>query len=61
MSSSFNPRQLSDFARYCGFHYDSLDPAALVREILVDMERGLEGLPSSLPMIPSYITPVSKV
>jgi len=34
---------------------------ALVKEVLVDMERGLAGLSSSLPMIPSYITPVSKV
>jgi hexokinase len=59
MSSNFNPRELSDFARYYGFHYDSLDPAALVKDILIDMERGLAGKSSSLPMIPSYITPVS--
>jgi len=61
MRSCFNPKRLSDFARYYGFHYDSLDPAALVKEILIDMERGLEGLGSSLPMIPSYIMPVSGV
>ena len=61
MGSIFNPKELSDFARYYGFHYDSLDPEALVREILVDMERGLKGLSSSLPMLPSYITPVSEV
>ena len=61
MSSCFSPQELSDFARYYGFHYDSLDPTALVREILIDMERGLKGLSSSLPMIPSYITPVSRV
>ena len=61
MSSCFNPQELSDFARYYGFHYDSLDPIALVKEILIDMERGLSGLSSSLPMIPSYITPVSAV
>ncbi|MDR1859031.1 MAG: hexokinase [Treponema sp.] len=60
MGSCFNPRELSDFARYYGFHYDSLDPMSLVREILIDMERGLEGLGSSLPMIPSYITPMSE-
>jgi hexokinase len=60
MSSCYNPQELSDFARYYGFHYDSLDPVALVREILIDMERGLAGLSSSLPMIPSYISPVSK-
>ncbi|MDR2922472.1 MAG: hexokinase [Treponema sp.] len=60
MSSCFNPQELSDFARYYGFHYDSLEPMALVREVLIDMERGLEGKSSSLPMIPSYITPSSK-
>jgi hexokinase len=61
MGSCFNPRELSDFARYYGFHYDSLEPAALIKEILIDMDRGLKGLSSSLPMIPSYISPVSKV
>ena len=61
MHSRFNPRELSDFARYYGFHYDGLDPIALVRDVLVDMERGLDGRDSSLPMIPSYITPVSRV
>jgi hexokinase len=60
MGSCFNPRELSDFARYYGFHYDSLEPAALIKEILIDMDRGLKGLSSSLPMIPSYISPVSK-
>ena len=61
MGSCFNTQELSDFARYYGFHYDSLEPMALVREILIDMDRGLKGLSSSLPMIPSYISPVSKV
>jgi hexokinase len=61
MSSGFNPQKLSDFARFYGFHYDSLDPVSLVKEVLIDMERGLEGKSSSLPMIPSYITPVSRV
>jgi hexokinase len=61
MGSCFNIQELSDFARYYGFHYDSLEPMALVREVLIDMERGLKGLSSSLPMIPSYISPVSKV
>jgi hexokinase len=60
MNLCFNPRELSDFARYYGFHYDSLEPTALVKEILIDMDRGLKGLSSSLPMIPSYISPVSK-
>ncbi|MCL2067070.1 MAG: hexokinase [Treponema sp.] len=58
---SFNPQELSDFARYYGFHYDICDPAALVKDVLIEMERGLEGQLSSLPMIPSYIVPVTQV
>jgi hexokinase len=61
MNPCFNPDELSDFARYYGFHYDNLDPAALVKEVLIDMERGLKGQSSSLPMIPSYLSPMSKV
>ena len=59
MRSGFDPRELSDFARYYGFHYGSLDPQALVKDVLIDMERGLCGRSSSLPMIPSYIRPES--
>jgi len=59
--SKFNAVKLSDFARYYGFHYDSLNPNALVKEVLIEMERGLAGLSSSLPMIPSYITPVTNI
>ena len=61
MGNAFNPKELSDFARYYGFHYDGLDPASLVKDICIDMKRGLEGKSSSLPMIPTYISPVSKV
>ncbi|MDR3334967.1 MAG: hexokinase [Treponema sp.] len=61
MSSSFNPTELSEFARYYGFHYDIADPATLVRDALIDMERGLRGQSSSLPMIPTYLSPVSHV
>jgi len=57
----FNPEELSDFARYYGFHYDSFNPQALVKEVLIEMERGLAGSSSSLPMIPSYITPVAYI
>ncbi|MCL2801616.1 MAG: hexokinase [Treponema sp.] len=57
----FNADELSDFARYYGFHYDGINPHSLVKEVLIDMERGLEGKSSSLPMIPSYITPVSDI
>jgi hexokinase len=58
MAFSFNPQELSDFARFYGFHYDNWDPMALVQDVLIDMERGLKGQSSSLPMIPSYISPV---
>jgi hexokinase len=61
MAFFFNPQELSDFARYYGFHYDNWDPIALVQDILLEMERGLGGQGSSLPMIPSYIHPVSRV
>ena len=59
MGYCYNPDELSDFARYYGFHYDNHEPLALVRDILIDMERGLAGEPSSLPMIPSYLQPMS--
>jgi hexokinase len=61
MAYSFNPEELSAFARYYGFHYDHWDPLALVQAVRIDMERGLAGRGSSLPMIPSYIHPVSRV
>jgi hexokinase len=61
MGSSFNAAELADFARYYGFHYDICDPAVLVRDVLFDMDRGLRGKPSSLPMIPAYLSPVSRV
>jgi hexokinase len=57
----FDPREISDFAHYYGFHYDSLDPVSLMRDVLNHIERGLRGQASSLPMIPSYISPVSHV
>ena len=60
MSETFNPAALSEFARHYGFHYDRIDPAGLVEDVLVEMERGLRGQTSSLPMIPAYISPVSK-
>jgi len=61
MSKKFDPAALSEFARYYGFHYDRIDPAALVEDVVYEMERGLRGLPSSLPMIPAYISPASKI
>jgi hexokinase len=57
----FNKNELDDFARHYGFHYDIIEPEALVRDFCVDMERGLLGESSSMPMIPSHLKPVSKV
>jgi len=57
----FNAEELSDFARFYGFHYDTINPHALVKEVLIEMERGLSGIGSCLPMIPSYITPVTRL
>jgi len=61
MRTSFNPRFLADFARYYGFHYGVCDPITLVKDMVIEMERGLQGDPSSLPMLPSYLTPVTAV
>ena len=58
---SFKPSELNDFARSYGFHFDICDPRTLVRDVLLDMEMGLQGKPSLLPMIPSYLSPVSQV
>lgn len=60
MKASFDPRSLVDFARYYGFHYGVCDPAALVKDLVIEMERGLRADSSSLPMLPSYINPVSE-
>ena len=61
MTNSFNPQALSEFAHYYGFHYDRIDPINLMEDVLIDMERGLRGQTSSLPMIPAYIRPVNRV
>ncbi|GHU96799.1 hexokinase [Spirochaetia bacterium] len=61
MGGSFNPNALTEFARYYGFHYDISDPGILVRDILAEMDRGLRGLSSSLPMIPAYISPAAEM
>jgi hexokinase len=59
--SSFNPGLLAEFARHYGFHYDICDPEVLIRDALIDMERGLRGQSSNLPMIPAYISPIARV
>ncbi|MDR0998285.1 MAG: hexokinase [Treponema sp.] len=61
MNRIFSPEAISEFAHYYGFHYDNLDPVSLMKDVLYHMERGLNGQPSSLPMIPSYIIPISHV
>ncbi|MHC6202162.1 hexokinase family protein [Breznakiellaceae bacterium SP9] len=61
MNSNFNPNEIACFARHYGFHYDVCEPQTLVRDLLIDMERGLRGQSSSLPMIPTYISPVESV
>lgn len=61
MSRTFDPAALSEFARYYGFHYDRIDPKTLVEDALNEMNRGLNGLHSSLPMIPAYISPASRI
>jgi hexokinase len=61
MSKKFDPAALSEFARYYGFHYDRIDTVGLLEDVHYEMERGLNGLQSSLPMIPAYISPVSKI
>ncbi|MDR2211454.1 MAG: hexokinase [Spirochaetaceae bacterium] len=60
MVPSFDPALLADFARFYGFHYDICDPAVLVRDVRIDMERGLQGKSSPLPMIPSYLRPLAQ-
>jgi hexokinase len=61
MSFSFDPNALGEFARFYGFHYTICDPATLVQDVRIEMERGLRGQSSSLAMIPSYISPVTRV
>jgi len=59
--NGFNPKELSDFAKHYGFHYRCINPDALVKDVLKEMEKGLNGKKSSLPMIPSYITPITSI
>ena len=61
MAGKFDPCALSEFARYNGFHYDHIDPLNLAKDVLIDMERGLEGKSSSLIMIPTYVNPAARV
>ena len=57
----FNAQELSEFARHYGFHYDNINVQSLIKEVIAEMERGLEGTASSLKMIPSYINPITHI
>jgi hexokinase len=57
METGFNPVEVDDFARFYGFHYDSCDSGVLVRDFRIAMERGLRGQSSSLPMLPTRLSP----
>jgi hexokinase len=59
--SRYNPQELSDFAFYYGFHYDICKPDVLIREIKIDMKRGLRGEESFMAMIPTYLNPAALV
>jgi hexokinase len=55
--AGYNPSELSDFAYYYGFHYTLCDADILIKDFKLDMERGLQGRPSSLQMLPAYLNP----
>jgi len=59
--TGFSPKELSDFAKHYGFHYKCINTDALVKDVLTEMEKGLNGKKSCLPMIPSYITPITNI
>ena len=46
-----------DFLEANGFVSKQLDRSALVATFLKEMEAGLKGEPSSLAMIPTYVSP----
>ena len=57
METVFNRAELDNFARYYGFHYDCCDSAVLIQDFCIAMERGLAGQSSSLPMLPTHLSP----
>ncbi|MDR2795484.1 MAG: hexokinase [Spirochaetaceae bacterium] len=57
METGFNPSEIDDFARFYGFHYDCCDSGVLIRDFCIAMERGLRGQSSSLPMLPTHLSP----
>ena len=51
----FNPANLSDFAHAYGFHYADCNAEILINDFQIDMERGLCGIASWMPMLPTYL------
>jgi hexokinase len=59
--STYNPQELSDFAHYYGFHYAICKPDVLMKDFRLDMDRGLRGEKSCMPMIPAYLSPAARI
>ncbi|MDR0637955.1 MAG: hexokinase [Spirochaetaceae bacterium] len=59
--SRYNPQELSDFAFYYGFHYAICKLDVLIKDFRLDMERGLRGEKSFMPMLPTYLSPAARV
>jgi hexokinase len=58
---AYNPRELSDFAYYYGFHFFICKPGVLIKDFRLNLERGLRGEKSSMPMIPSFLSPAAEI
>ncbi|MDR1232343.1 MAG: hexokinase [Spirochaetaceae bacterium] len=58
---AYNPGELSDFAHYYGFHYAVCKPEVLIKDFRLDLERGLRGEKSSMPVIPAFLSPVTEI
>ncbi len=48
--------RIGAFLKHYGFQQDAIDAEGLLRDFEREMEAGLAGQPSSLPMIPTYIS-----
>ena len=57
LSRKENMQTPEDFLEANGFVSQQLDRSALVATFLKEMEAGLKGEPSSLAMIPTYVSP----
>jgi hexokinase len=61
MNSEELRNKVADLLRKTSMDADSLDTIKLMNAFIGDMETGLAGKPSSLPMIPTYIEPVDSI